>query len=185
MPIFQHTEGRDNLFNDFDRLFLTYYSRLHRFVMDFSFSSEDAEDIVQDIFAKLWERRNEVTIKTNTSSYLLTLTKNKCIDYIRRKSTVEQYKQEASIRLKALQSIPDYQESDRELEEILKKALDALPPRCREIFIKSRFEDLTYKEIAAELGISESTVENQIGIALKRLHVALKDYLPVLLLFGF
>ena len=72
-------------------------------------------------------------------------------------------------------------QSEEELQEIIRRALDTLPERCREIFIKSRIEGLKYKEISDELGISVNTVENQMVTALKKLRVALKDYLPLLL----
>ena len=71
--------------------------------------------------------------------------------------------------------------SEEEIEKVIANAIDKLPERCREIFLKSRIEGMKYREIAEELNISANTVENHIAIALKKLRVELKDYLPLLL----
>lgn len=175
--------GNEIVFEDFDKLFLTYYSRLRRFVMDFSLSQGDADDIVQDIFTKIWGNWDDIKTRTNVPAYLFSITRNKCIDYIRHKMTVRKYKAECVTKLNVLQSIGEIQDNILELESMIDNAIESLPPRCKEIFIKSRFESMSYKEIALALGISESTVENQIGIALKRLREELKDYFSVFLFF--
>ena len=90
-------------------------------------------------------------------------------------------KEELGFKLYALESLEYSYQSEKELQEIIQRALDTLPERCREVFIKSRIEGLKYKEISEELGISVNTVENHIVTALKKLRVALKDYLPLLL----
>lgn len=174
--------GKSALLDNFDRLYLSYYSRIKRFVASFSLRNEDAEDIVQGIFLYIWEHRETITIRKNLSSFLLTVAKNKCIDYIRKNSVEKQFREECALKLEALYRIQDFDLSDLELEAILKQAIDELPPRCGEIFRKSRFEGKKYIEIAKELGISESTVENQMSIALKKLRIKLKDYLPILVL---
>ena len=92
-----------------------------------------------------------------------------------------QMKEELGFKLYALEAFDYSYQSEEELQEIIRRALDTLPERCREIFIKSRIEGLKYKEISDELGISVNTVENQMVTALKKLRVALKDYLPLLL----
>ena len=71
--------------------------------------------------------------------------------------------------------------SEEDIEQAVTKAIDKLPERCREIFLKSRIEGMKYREIADELDISMNTVENQMSIALKKLRIELKDYLPLLL----
>lgn len=172
--------GGSGLLDNFDRLYLSYYSRLKRFVSSFSLRNEDAEDIVQSIFLYIWERRETIIIRKNLSSFLLTVAKNKCIDYIRKSSVEKQFKEECALKLEALYRIKDFDMSDLELESVLRRAVDDLPPRCGEIFKKIRFEGKSYNEIAGELGISESTVENQMAIALKKLRIKLKDYLPIL-----
>ena len=100
--------GNEIVYDDFDRLFLTYYSRLRRFVLDFSLSDSDAEDIVQDIFSKLWKNWDEVKTKTNLSAFLFSMTRNQCIDYVRHKMTVRKFEQECATKLKVLESMACY-----------------------------------------------------------------------------
>ena len=148
-------------------------------------ADEDAENIVQDVFLVLWEKKDELEITYTLTTYLFTLVKNKCLSFLRHKLIEEEYnlqmKEELSFKLYALESLDYSYQSETELQEAIKRALDALPERCREVFIKSRIEGLKYKEISEELGISVNTVENHIVTALKKLRVELKDYLPLLL----
>ena len=148
-------------------------------------ANEDAENIVHDVFLTLWERKEEIEISFTLTTYLFTLVKNRCLNFLRHKLIEEEYnsqmKEELGFKLYALEAFDYSYQSEEELQEIIRRALDTLPERCREIFIKSRIEGLKYKEISDELGISVNTVENQMVTALKKLRVALKDYLPLLL----
>ena len=148
-------------------------------------ANEDAENIVQDVFLTLWERKEEIEISFTLTTYLFTLVKNRCLNFLRHKLIEEEYnsqmKEELGFKLYALEAFDYSYQSEEELQEIIRRALDTLPERCREVFIKSRIEGLKYKEISDELGISVNTVENQMVTALKKLRVALKDYLPLLL----
>ena len=148
-------------------------------------ANEDAENIVQDVFLILWERKEEIEISFTLTTYLFTLVKNRCLNFLRHKLIEEEYnsqmKEELGFKLYALETFNYSYQSEEELQEVIQRALDTLPERCREVFIKSRIEGLKYKEISDELGISVNTVENQMVTALKKLRVALKDYLPLLL----
>ena len=148
-------------------------------------ANEDAENIVQDVFLILWERKEEIEISFTLTTYLFTLVKNRCLNFLRHKLIEEEYnsqlKEELGFKLYALETFDYSYQSEEELQEVIRRALDTLPERCREVFIKSRIEGLKYKEISDELGISVNTVENQMVTALKKLRVALKDYLPLLL----
>ena len=130
-------------------------------------------------------KKDELEITYTLTTYLFTLVKNRCLNFLRHKLIEEEYniqmKEELGFKLYALESLDYSYHSETELQEVVKRALDALPERCREVFIKSRIEGLKYKEISEELGISINTVENQIVTALKKLRVELKDYLPLLL----
>lgn len=140
---------------------------------------------MHDVFLTLWERKEEIEISFTLTTYLFTLVKNRCLNFLRHKLIEEEYnsqmKEELGFKLYALEAFDYSYQSEEELQEIIRRALDTLPERCREIFIKSRIEGLKYKEISDELGISVNTVENQMVTALKKLRVALKDYLPLLL----
>ena len=170
---------------DFEKLYKLYYPKLFAFAKNYVQANEDAENIVHDVFLTLWERKEEIEISFTLTTYLFTLVKNRCLNFLRHKLIEEEYnsqmKEELGFKLYALEAFDYSYQSEEELQEIIRRALDTLPERCREIFIKSRIEGLKYKEISDELGISVNTVENQMVTALKKLRVALKDYLPLLL----
>lgn len=170
---------------DFEKLYKLYYPKMFAFAKNYVPANEDAENIVQDVFLILWERKEEIEISFTLTTYLFTLVKNRCLNFLRHKLIEEEYnsqlKEELGFKLYALETFDYSYKSEEELQEVIRRALDTLPERCREVFIKSRIEGLKYKEISDELGISVNTVENQMVTALKKLRVALKDYLPLLL----
>ena len=170
---------------DFEKLYKLYYPKMFAFAKNYVPANEDAENIVQDVFLILWERKEEIEISFTLTTYLFTLVKNRCLNFLRHKLIEEEYnsqmKEELGFKLYALETFNYSYQSEEELQEVIQRALDTLPERCREVFIKSRIEGLKYKEISDELGISGNTVENQMVTALKKLRVALKDYLPLLL----
>lgn len=155
------------------------------FAKNYISANEDVENIVQDVFLVFWEKKDELELSCTLTTYLFTLVKNRCLNFLRHKLIEEEYnaqmKEELGFKLYALESMEYSYHSEKELQEIIQRALDTLPERCREVFIKSRIEGLKYKEISEELGISVNTVENHIVTALKKLRVELKDYLPLLL----
>ena len=120
-------------------------------------------------------------IQISLVSYLFALVKNKSLDYLRHKVIADEYKQELSAKLTALELLNYSFTSDEEIEQILMTAINKLPERCRQVFLKSRIEGKKNREIANELNLTVSTVENQMTIALRKLRVELKDYLPLLL----
>jgi RNA polymerase sigma-70 factor (ECF subfamily) len=171
----------DSLKDNFDKIYVLYYSRLQRFAKEYVLSNEDAENIVQDVFLVLWERRKVLDIQISLVSYLFSLVKNKCLDFLRHKMVAEEYQKELFLKYTALESLNYSLASDEDVEQVIKNAIDKLPERCKLIFIKSRIEGKKYKEIADELGVSINTVENQISIALKKIRIELQDFLPLLL----
>lgn len=167
--------------NNFDKIYVLYYSRMFRFAKEYVLFDEDAENIVQDVFLLLWEKREVLDIQISLVSYLFALVKNKSLDYLRHKVIADEYKQELSAKLTALELLNYSFTSDEEIEQILMTAINKLPERCRQVFLKSRIEGKRNREIANELNLTVSTVENQMTIALRKLRVELKDYLPLLL----
>lgn len=167
----------------FDSIYVSYYPRMIRFAREYVPVEEDAENIVQDIFVMLWEKREVLEIKVSLAPWLFTLVKNRCLDFLRHETAGKEFAKEYEAKRIALEQLDYAFSSDEELEEILATAINSLPERCRKIFIKSRVEGKKYKEIAAELEISINTVENQMSIALKKLRISLKDYLPLLIFF--
>ncbi|MDR0430375.1 MAG: RNA polymerase sigma-70 factor [Tannerellaceae bacterium] len=171
----------DSLQNDFDKIYVSYYYRMYRFAKEYVISDADAENIVQDVFMLLWEKRDVLNVQIGLTAYLFSLVKNKCVDFLRHRMIVDEYKQELKLKLASLEEINKAFGTDEEIERFITDAINKLPDRCKEIFIKSRIEGKKYREIADELNISVNTVENQMAIALKKLRVELKDFLPLLL----
>ena len=173
--------------HNFDEIYMDFFPRLLRFAQEYV-SQEDAENIIQDVFMTLWERRSDLKIHISLVSYLFALIKNRCIDHLRRKINAERGKKkiqekfdlEMQMKLYSLESL-DQMISDSEIEQVITKAIDSLPEKCREIFIRHKVEGKKYKEIAEELQISTNTVENQMSIALRKLRIQLKDYKPLFL----
>jgi RNA polymerase sigma-70 factor (ECF subfamily) len=173
----------------FEILFRTYYKRLCAYAVTFVSQNDLAEDIVTDIFIKLWEKRDTLTITESVSSYLFQSVKNACINYLNREKGRKQMVSENEVNLLNLKL--RYPISDRyplgdligqELEERIKHEIEKLPEQCATIFYLSRFEELSHKQIAEKLGIAENTVKVQIYRALIKLRIGLKDYLPLLIL---
>ena len=174
---------------NFDSIYINNFSRLFLFAKEYVLFDEEAENIVQDIFLMLWEKRDALRVDVSLTAYLFTLVKNKCIDFLRHRMVEQmysenvkhEYNEELNVKLFALESFDHNFSSEEDIETLLRNAIDKLPERCRLIFIKSRIEGKKYKEIAEELNLSVNTVEGQISIALKKLREELKDYLPLLL----
>lgn len=172
---------------DFSRVYSIYFPKLVRFAREFVLSTEDAENIIQDLFIYLWEHQDLFENLSNLNAFLFVLVKNRCIDFIRQKRLVGQKREEfefvmdkeLQLKMYALQQFDENALSVEAVEIILNEAIDRLPEKCREIFILSRMEGLKYKEIAERLHVSTKTVENQIITALKKLRLELKDYLPL------
>jgi RNA polymerase sigma-70 factor (ECF subfamily) len=167
--------------HDFERLYLLYYPKLVRFTREYVLSEEDAENIVQDVFLSLWEQKSQWMLIQHIHAYLFRLAKNKCIDFLRHKITHAEKQQqlhhlkthEFQYRLRSMEQFDESILYEKELNILIRQAIQSLPERCREIFILSRFEELNHQEIANRYQISPHTVNNQISLAIKKI----KDYL--------
>lgn len=176
------TESEDKGLNvDFEQLFKMHYKALHAYASVMLNHDSHAEEIVQGMFLKLWEKKESLSVQTSVKAYLYKCVYNDCLNYIQHKKTVLKYQDHTVYTMKdTVAKTSDKLEHD-ELQHRLKEALNDLPEQCRTIFQMSRFEELKYKEIAEQLGISIKTVENQMGKALKILRLKLVDFLPALL----
>jgi len=167
-------EGNEKIF---DYLFHLYYTGLVVFARKTINSQSVAEDLVQDVFVKLWTNRHTLVINQSLKSYFFTSVKNKCIDFIRHQKLISKTEQELANQIETISNDYNYI-IESELRAYLFSAIEKLPEACREIFIQNRFEGLKPKEIAEKRGISVRTVETQIGKALKMLRSELSAYLP-------
>ena len=166
----------------FDTLFRAYYEPLCRYATSILNNLDDAEDVVQQVFIKFWEQRTTLDVKWSVKAYLYKMVHNRSLNRLRDALNREQKNAQHALTLE--QSYDPQQDAGQELTERLQKALSALPTECRRIFELSRFEELKYREIADQLGISIKTVETQMGKALRVLRVELADLMVLFLGFA-
>ena len=157
-------------------MFQLYGNRIYRFANGYLKSVPDAEELVQDVFMKIWEKRGELNENLSFKSYIFTIAFNIIRKHFVKKALNAKFIDQQIINdtdLNTLQNI-DYQSTKKLLDNLVEQ----LPPRRREVFIKSRIDGHTVKEIAEELGTSPKTVENQLGEALKfiRSHIGKEDF---------
>lgn len=169
-----------------------YFLRLERFAAAYVIDRREAQDIVQSVFLTLWDRKESLYPETNINNYLITLTKNQCLNYLRHAraqlnylTRQEQKNAELLLNYYALEKLNENKLFSDELEIAAKQAIDSLPGQSREVFILSRIEGMKYQEIAQKLEVSVKTVEKKMSIALELLRVALKDYYLLLVPFLF
>lgn len=171
---------------EFNRFFTAYQRRFIHFACTYVCDEAVAEDIVIESMMYYWESRNRLPDDTNVPAYVLTSVKHKCIDHLRHCQLHQEASDEIarlqdwelSVRLRSLEDFEPSEIFTKEIQEVVDRALKGLPERTRSIFIMSRYENKTHKEIAGLLGISVKSVEFHITKATRVLRLALKDYLP-------
>ncbi|MCJ0743165.1 RNA polymerase sigma-70 factor [Pedobacter montanisoli] len=171
-------------YNDsaFEQLFKANYKALHAYAHMILKDEETAEEIVQSMFLKLWEKRYLLETQNSVKAYLYRCIYNDSLNFLKHEKVKVKY-QDFTVHTMDTHSLSASHKIElSELQNQLKKALNELPEQCRTIFQLSRFEELKYKEIAEQLGISIKTVENQMGKALKILRSKLVDFMVLLLL---
>jgi len=165
-------EGDEGAFN---ALFRKYYSAMCLFANQFLHDRELAEEIVQEMFVKIWEKRTILNIETSVKQYLFRSVRNHCLNQIQHEKIKKQYANKVlESAHREINTEQYYLEVD--LIRRIEKSIESLPPKRKEIFKLSREQGLKYKEIADDLGISIKTVEAQMGLALKYLRDDLRDF---------
>jgi RNA polymerase sigma-70 factor (ECF subfamily) len=151
----------------FDQLFHKYGSSLFSFVVSVLKDESDAEEVVQDVFLKIWEKRRDLDSSRSFKSYLFTIALNTTKNRYRKKLQAEKYKQDVALELNIDQTSDFDAVEYRNLLDYVDKIIEKLPPSRREIFILSKKDGLKNPEIAKLLNISEQTVKNQLVSAMK------------------
>ena len=161
-------------------LFRKYYAGLCKSLYKILRDATLAEDIVQEVFLKVWEVRETLKMEDAIQSYLYRSCYNAALNFLKQqKKNTDLDNLEATITASdSAERHLNFQETEAEIQ----KAIDALPPKTKVVFTLSRFEELSYKEIAERLDISVKSVEKHMGIALQRLRENLKDYLVAVFL---
>ncbi|GGB18161.1 RNA polymerase sigma-70 factor [Puia dinghuensis] len=166
----------------FEQLFKTHFKGLHTYACTILRDGHLAEEVVQVVFARFYEKMARITIEASVEAYLYRAVYNESLNQRRREKVRREYRKHAERHGEGT-SVPGEGGDHRELEARLHQALNELPQQCRTIFQLSRFEELKYREIAHRLDLSVKTVENQMGKALRILRDKLLPYLVVIILF--
>lgn len=168
---------------EFEQLFKEHFKSLYAYAFTILKNEAIAEETVQHVFYKIWEKKVPETIQTSLKAYLYKAVYHESLNYLKHQKIKARYHVHVMHQSKNhIDQGASRKILVKELEEKIRDAMNALPQQCRTIFQLSRFEGLKYQEIADQLGISIKTVENQMGKALKQLRVKLIDYLPIFVL---
>ena len=186
----------DDLFDQFKtgdqkalrQLFSIYFTRLNDFAKNVVKDDGISQDIVQEVFVKVWENRAEIE-SLNIEAYLFKLVRNRCIDYIKHLKVVNNHLQKIQVdskyeelyRIDFIGNEP-YVLIEEELKTKIEKTIQSLPDRCREVFILSRIEGLKNKEIADQLNINIKNVERHLNRALQMFRKNFTEELPIALI---
>lgn len=165
----------------FEQVFKTYFKNLTRYAFTILQDRDLSEDIVQNVFYKLWERMDTLNFSGPVAAYLYQSVYHESLNHLKHQKVKKEYQTHISRHMKDQTDAAHKKVLLSELEGRLQSAINELPEQCRTIFQLSRFDELRYREIGQRLGISVKTVENQMGKALRLLRVKLIDFLPLIL----
>lgn len=174
-------KGDDDAFAE---IYERYWAVLYRHALRMLGEEEAASDTVQDVFLSLWNKASEITVSASLSAFLYAATRNRVLDHWSRERVREKYITSFQVFTDQEESHTDFRVREKMLSQLIEQEIAALPENMRKAFELSRNSNLSYKEIAEELGVSEHVVRNNISRALKILRVKLGDLTVILLLLG-
>jgi RNA polymerase sigma-70 factor (ECF subfamily) len=164
----------------FEALFHRYYGILCHYAAQQIKNEAEAEEIVQELFVRLWKKREKIQIDTSLKNYLFRAVKNQSLNYIQHNQIKNQYAQKVIHETDAVNT-DESNYTETGLLQKIEESINLLPEKRQEIFRLSRQQGLKYREIAEKLNISVKTVETQMGLAIKTLREKLKHYSGILL----
>lgn len=178
----QIREGNEHAF---EKLFMKYYSSLVNFAFSYLKCNHIAEEVVQDIFADCWDRREELDHTRNIKTYLFQSVKFKSLDILKHRDVKNRYHKELkSMREEKIEPEFKIDSTNQAFVKAVQKAIQALPDRAQRVYVLHRKEGLTYKEIADVMDISPKTVESQMSRALKILRNRLDKFVSAFMMAG-
>lgn len=172
--ILEITAGNEQAF---EQVFRKHYTGLCGYATRFVWDPDQAEEIVQELFYNLWNKRGNLSIEQSIEAYLFRAVRNACLNYLKHLKVRQQHADTVKKNPSSESSMEGDPVETLELQNKIDEVVEGLPPERKKIFQLSRYEGLKYKEIADHLGLSVKTVEAQMGKALKTLRENLADYL--------
>lgn len=163
-------------------IFDRYFSLVFKKIFIITRQKELSEDLAQEVFLKLWRKREQLNIHESLEGYLAMMAYHEALGYLRKKTPELQVVESESMDSR-FRSDGHLEIEGMELQERVDRAINELPPRCRGVFVLSRYEGKSYKEIGELMNISIKTVENQMGKALTTLRERLQDLLVTILIW--
>lgn len=166
---------------DIQSIYITNYEKLFRYSYTIVRDNDTAQDVVQNIFTRLWEKKDELEITTDIVRYLYRSVYNESLNHISGKKTRTRHHEQfvAENHKEDSPFADDHVLSEEEISHRIDTVLDQLPPQCQTVFLKSRIDNKKYAEIASELGISIKTVEVHMGKALKIIRKAVGVFIVI------
>lgn len=158
-------------------LYIHAYNRLR--------DQQEADDVVHELFAALWTKREQLVLKTHLSGYLYQAVRNRVIDIISHKKVASSYMTSLQHFINESEAITDHRVRENELTALIEKEIGALTPKMREVFELSRKANLSHREIAVKLDLSENTVKKHVNNALKVLRSKLGIFIYLLYIAGY
>ncbi len=175
-----------NLLMEDDQLaFTEIFERYSRLLVNHAYkilgNQDEANDVVQDVFLTIWNKRYELIITGSLSSYLYKATKNKVLNHIAHEKVVSRYTNSIANFVENVYVLADSNLREKELEAIIAKEIALLPEKMREVFLLRKVEELSYDEIALKLNITDKTAKQQVYNSVKILRKKLKSLFSVFL----
>lgn len=166
---------RNGDIKEFESLFRSSYASLVKYARTLIKDHDTSEEIVQDLFFRLWQNKEKLKIESSLNGYLFRSVHNSCLHYIEHMKVVERHEQEMSFVQNDESESPAEILQYKELQAKIARTIEKLPERCGQIFCMSRFDGLKYSEIAEKLAVSIKTVEANMGKALKEFRKVLAE----------
>ncbi len=164
----------------YETIYNRYAERMYYFSVKYLENETEAEEVIQNVFIKVWVKREELRDDLSFNSFLFMITKNAVIDILRKRKRDKALSEKIGLRQQQLMEAPDDIYEYQELAAEINNVITGLPERRRQIYLLSREKGLSHKEIAAELSISPKTVEVQIRLSLQQIRAFLKKRYPAI-----
>ncbi len=181
-------QGYNNIEEQFENIFREHFHKVEYYAYSYLHDREKAKNIAQDVFYQVWKQRGEIIFDGSPLPYLFVIAKRLSLNLLRKEHNNNKYLNYQKRKYSALEfdidSLSDISSTiiyTKEVQALIRKGLDKMPPTVRETLLMSREQNFTYNEIARHLGISPKTVENRISLALRILRATLQDYLPIVI----